>query len=117
MTAHANSSMRIAHTKEVRLFREVTVVEQAPVQQILGTIEEAYLVDIHNRTTKSINDTVTGVYMNLQYSYGQLMPHDILERADIVKKTIYNPSNPIATLFSVVEEPLGFSVITGTLYT
>ena len=54
-TAHENSNMRIAHTKEVCLFREVKGVEQALVQQIFGTVEEAYLVDIRNRTTKSIN--------------------------------------------------------------
>ena len=36
--AHANSNMRIAHTEEVRLFREVTRVEQDIVQQIVGRV-------------------------------------------------------------------------------
>ena len=40
-TAHANPNMRIAHTEEVRLFREVTGVEQALVQKIVGTLEAA----------------------------------------------------------------------------
>ena len=66
MTAHANSNMRIVHTKEVRLFREVTGVEQVLVQQIVGTVEEAYLADICNRTMNSINDTVAGVLTHLQ---------------------------------------------------
>ena len=109
--------MRIAHTKELRLFREVTGVEQALVQQIVGMVEEAYLAGIRNRTMNSINDTVTGVLTHLQDNYGHLMPHELLEREDIVKKTIYNPRNPIATMFSSVKELPKFSDITGTSYT
>ena len=36
---HENSNMWIKNTKEVRLFREVTGVEQAVVQKIVGTIK------------------------------------------------------------------------------
>ena len=95
--------MRIAHTKEVRLFREVTGVEQALLQQNVGTVEEAYLAYIHNRTTNSINNTVVGVCTPLQYNYVRLMPQELLERKDIVKKTVYNPRDSIATVFSAVE--------------
>ena len=45
---HTNSNMSIMDTKEVCLFSEVTGVEQALVQQIVSTVEEAYLADIHN---------------------------------------------------------------------
>ena len=45
------------------------------------------------------------------------MPHNLLEREDIVKNTIYNPRDLIATVFSAVEELLKFSAITGTSYT
>ena len=50
MTTHMNSNMRIAKTKEVCLFYEVTGVEQSIYQHIISTIEEAYLMDIHNWT-------------------------------------------------------------------
>ena len=56
-TAQANSDMRITHTKEVCLFREVTVAEQYIVQQVVGTVKEDYLAEIRNRMTNSINDT------------------------------------------------------------
>ena len=85
-TAHVNSNMWIAHTKKVRLFQEV----QALVKN-KSTVEEAYLVDIRNRTNKPINNTMLDVLTCLQDNYVQLMPHNILERKDIVKKTIYNP--------------------------
>ena len=45
------------------------------------------------------------------------MPHELLKREDIVKKTIYNPRNPIATVLSAVEELLKFVNIMGTSYT
>ena len=76
----------------------------------------AYLVDIRKRTTKSISDTMAGGLTHLQDNYGQLIPHKLLEREDIVKKTIYNLRNPITTAFSAVEEILKFDDITGTLY-
>ena len=41
--------MPIAHTEEVRLFREVTGLKQALVQQIIVTVKEAYLADIHQQ--------------------------------------------------------------------
>ena len=66
----------------------MTEVEQALVQQIVGTANEAYLKDTYNRTTESINNTVARVLTNLQYNYGQLMPHKLLEPEDNAKKTI-----------------------------
>ena len=73
------------------------------MQKIVGTVEEENLVDIHNRTKNLIKDTVAGELTHLQEKYGQLMPHEILEREDIVNKTNYNPHDPIATVLSAVE--------------
>ena len=87
----------------MRLFREVTGLEKSLVQQIVGTVEVDYLADIHNSTTNSINDTVAGVLTHLQENYSQLMLHELLECEDIVKKMVYNPCNPIATVFSSYE--------------
>ena len=65
-------------------------------------------------TTISINDTVAGVLTHIQDNYVQLMSHELLEREYFVKKTIYNPRDTIATVFSAVEEILEFSDTTGT---
>ena len=45
------------------------------------------------------------------------MLHELLEQEDIIKKTIYNPRDPITTVFSAVEELLEFTNITRTSYT
>ena len=52
--------------------------------------EEDYLADIRNHMTNSINYTFADVLTRLQDNYGQLIPHEILERKDIVRKAIYN---------------------------
>ena len=65
-------------------------VEQALVQKIVGTFKEAYLEDILNCKTKSINDTVEEVLIHLQENYGQLISYKLIEHNDIVKKTTYH---------------------------
>ena len=101
----------------MRLFREVTGVDQALVQKIVSTVEEMYLADIRNLTTKFINNTVADVLTPLQENYDQLMHRKHLKRKDIVKKMKYHTRDPIATVFSAVKELLEFSDITGTYYT
>ena len=103
ITTHANFNILITYTEKVRLLQEVTGVGQALVQQTVATLEELYLADIRNRTTNSINDTMADVFTCLQDNYGQLMPLDILERKYIIKKIMYNPREPIGTVFSAVE--------------
>ena len=62
----------------MRLFWEGTGVQQALVQQKFAPVEEAYLADIRNRTTNSINDTVADMPTHLQDKYGQLITHKFL---------------------------------------
>ena len=95
--------MQIMPTKELHLFREMTRAEQALFKKIVGTVEVAYLEDIRNRTTNSINYTMTGILTHLQENYDQLMPHKLLDREEIVEKTIYNPRDPITTKFFAVK--------------
>ena len=92
-------------------------MEEALVQQIVGMVGAAYLSDNRNSTTNSINDTVTGVLTVLQENYGQLTPHELLEREEIVRGGNYNPCDPITTMFSSIEELLAFADVIGTSYT
>ena len=102
-TTHVDSNMQIMHTRKVRLLSEVIGVKQSPVQQIFSTVEEAYLADIQNFTTNSINNTVGDVFTHLQEKYGQLMPHKLLKRKDIFKKTTYHSKYQTATIFYAAE--------------
>ena len=61
------------------------------MQQIIGMVEEEYQADIRNMTMNSVNDTVADVLTHLQENYSQLMPCELIELKDIVKKTTYHP--------------------------
>ena len=52
--------------KKKRLFLEVAEFDQALVQKIVATVEEAYLSDIRNHTTNSTNNIVVVVLTCLQ---------------------------------------------------
>ena len=92
-------------------------MDQALVQQIIVTFEEAYLEDIRNRITNPNNDIVVDVLTHLQDNCDQLITHDLLYCEDIVKKITSNTWDPISTLFSTIKELLNFSNIAETSYT
>ena len=60
------STLRDAHIEDIRVFREVMGVEQALIQQIVATIDATYLEDVRNRTTNSINLSVSALLVHLQ---------------------------------------------------
>ena len=49
------------------------------------------IVDIHNCTTNCVKNTIVDVITHLQENYSQLMPCELIELKDIVKKTTYHP--------------------------
>ena len=74
-TAVRRSTLRDAHIEDLRIFREVMVVEQALIQKIVAKIDATYLEDVQDRTTNSINVSVSALILHLQETYGTLMPH------------------------------------------
>ena len=62
------------------LFYEVMGVDQSLVHHIVFKAKDVYLTYIHNKTTNSVNKTVANVLTHTQDNYGQLMPHELLER-------------------------------------
>ena len=89
-------------------------VEQALIQQIIATIDATYLADVQDRTTNSINISVSALLVHLQDMYGTLMPHEFQEKEDDAKKTVYNPCNPIASVFSVVDDLVELAALATT---
>ena len=90
-------TLRDAHIEDLRVFRKVMGVEQAPIQKIVATIDATYLEDVQDRTTNSINISVSALLVHLQETYGTLMPHKFQKKEDEVKRMTYNPRDPIAT--------------------
>ena len=94
----------------------MTGFEQSLVKKIVATAKEAYLADIQNRNTNSININMADMFNHPQKNYSQLMPKKILGCKKIIKKMTYHPRDPIATVFYAVEELLEFADITGISY-
>ena len=92
------SNTRITHTKEVCLFCEMKKFKQALIQHIIDTVGEEYLVDIPNYMTNPINNTVVDILNHLQENYNQVIPHELLERKDIVKNKMYHSQDLIRGL-------------------
>ena len=74
-------------------------VEQVMIQQIVATIDATYLEDVRDRTTDSINLSMLELLVQLQETYGTLMPHEFQEKEDEAKRMTYNPRNHIASVF------------------
>ena len=102
ISAYSKSKMWIAHNEEVGLFQEVRGLEQALVQKIVATVKEAYLEDIHNQTTNSIQDTMADELTQFQDNYGQLMPHKLLKREYIIKNMTYNHRDTVLIYISTM---------------
>ena len=113
-TAVQRSTLRDSHIEDLRVFREVMGLEQALIQKIVATIYSTYLKDVRDRTTNSINLSVLALLMHLQETYGTLMPHEFQEKEDEVQRMTYNPRDPIARVFSVVDNLVELSVLAAT---
>ena len=114
-TAIQRSILQDAHIKDLQVFCEVMGVEQALIQQIVATIDATYLEDVRDRTTRSINISVLALLLHCQETYSTLMPHKLQKKKDEAKKTIYNPRDPIASVFSVVDDLVKLSALAATL--
>ena len=74
-------------------------VEQALIRKIFARIDSTYLEDVQDRTTNSINLSVSALLVHLQETYGTLMPHEFQEKEDEAKRMTYNPRDPIVSVF------------------
>ena len=72
--------MRDTHTEHLRIFCKVMGVKKYLIQHIFAAIDEAHIVDIRYRTKNSIKMSVPDLPTYLQYTYGQITPHKILEQ-------------------------------------
>ena len=89
-------------------------VEQSLIQQIVATINATYLEDVRDRTTNSIKISVLALLLHLQDTYGTLMPHELQEKEGKAKKTVYNPHDPIASVFSVTDNLVKLAALAAT---
>ena len=108
------TSMHDAHAEAVRVFREVTGVEKALIQQLVIAIDGPYLVALRNRQSNSITGPIAVVLAHLQDNYGKITPQVLQAKDNDIMWMSYNPQEPINTFFNAIEDLNELTTIANT---
>lgn len=93
-----------AHTEQHRLFREVTGVEKALIQQIVKAVDAPYLAALRDRNSNSLRGTVYQILEHLQTVYGKISPQMLENKEQELRTMVYNAKFPIEMVFNAIEE-------------
>ena len=110
-------TMKEQHTERLRVFREVTGVEQALKQQIVTAVEPQYLEALRNPTTGRITAPVYDVIRHLFQIYDKVTPQLLYEQEQKVQQMVYDPQHPIDGGFTAINDLVNFSDAASTPYT
>ena len=78
--------MRDLQAEQMRVFKEVHVVDQALIQQIIQAVEPNFLSALRNHTANSINMPIFDVLDYLGNTYGNVTEEMLQEREDRVSR-------------------------------
>eukprot|EP00957_Ditylum_brightwellii_P005554 425832-Ditylum_brightwellii.AAC.1 len=97
-SAHASD----LHQEEFHLFREVTNVEHALIQQIVKSIEPKYFSAIHNLVTNKISRTIPAIIEYSLDAYRDISPLQLQDLCNQVESYVFNPHEPIDTIYTEI---------------
>jgi hypothetical protein len=102
------------HDESLRLWRQYNNVNAALKQQLIGSISNIYIRTLQNRHTGFANVSTREVIEDL-LAYGNITPTDT--ENDTRFKTAYDPSEPIETLYSQLEDAMDYADAGDNAYT
>ena len=108
-TQHMSATLRDAHQEAIRVFREVTGVEQALLQQLVEAVEPQYLLALRNRQSNSITVPLHAVLDHLKTTFGRVTPQMLDDRASEVARMNYTPHLPIDLVFNAIDNLCDFA--------
>ena len=103
MAQHAAATMRDQHAEQMHVFKEVNVIDQVLIQQIIQAVESDFLSASHDCTTNSINLPVFDVLDYLGNTYGNVTEEMLHECEDGVTCMSYSLSQPIDIIFNALD--------------
>ena len=109
--------LRDNHAEATRVFREVVGVDNALRAQIVEAVEPQFLTALRNRQTNAINLPTYQILQFLYDEYERVTPQMLQDEETKLKNMAYDPSHPIDSLFSAVEELCDLAESGGTPYT
>ena len=92
------------YEQQLALFHEVFGVQKALMNQIIEAIEATYLDGLRSTLTNTINQPIYVVLQYLFSTYRRITPSDLADYEDAIKKTIYNPAEPIINLYNTLQK-------------
>ena len=102
--AHVAQARQDNHNANIRLFREVTWVKKALLQQLVRAVDAVYLKPLRNQMTNTLDRLE--LYEILGYLYqnhGYVSPQKLKEYEDQVRNLAYDPASPIDNVFTAVD--------------
>ena len=73
------------------------------MNQIIEAIDKTYLDGLRSTLTNTINQPIYVVLQYLFTTYGRVTPSDLADYEDAIKKTVYNPADPIINLYNILQ--------------
>lgn len=92
------------HNEHVRIFREVTAVEKALIQQVVAAVDHTYLQPLRNRESQSITMPIYDVIDFLFRVYGKINSRQVATKQEELRQQVYDPATPIDTVFNAIND-------------
>ncbi len=104
------------HDESLRLWRQYNNVNAALKQQLINAINNICIQTLQDRHTGFANVSTCELIEHLLRAYGNITPTDLAEN-DTRFKTAYDPSEPIETLYSQLEDAMDYANAGDNAYT
>lgn len=115
-TAAMTATITAQHSEQIRLFREVTGVDKALMQQLVQAIDTTYLAEFRNRVTRQMDGPLHTVLSRLFERYGDVSPDHIQQELVRLQNTTYDPATPIDVIYNSIEDFVDLSESAGVPY-
>ena len=102
-TQHMTFTLQQQHRDAVRIFRECQSVQKALRQQLVQAVPKIYLDSLRDQITNSISRPIRGILQHLFDTYGNVTPQRIAEETEKLTSSIFDPIEPVDTLFMQIE--------------
>ena len=114
---HAATTMKEAHEEELRVHRKCVDVEAALIKMVMEAIDAKYTKCLRNRLTQRVNMNLEVLMRTLFQRYGFVTQQELTKHQDEVRGYTYNVTDPLTTVFDLVEDLQLIAEAAGTPYT
>lgn len=97
------ASLKAAHEEKLHQFHEYRTMKTILRNQLINSYDEKYLQPLRD-STSMINKTIPEIIKFLTTRYGKVSAEEFERRSSDIKEYLYDPQEPIDTLFDKIKE-------------